>query len=53
MCMTISWCILESLGGNPDWLLFNKLFLSKNSKTLSNNNFSNIFEQIGNKEAGR
>ena len=29
--MAISWCILELLGRNPDWLLFNMLPISKNS----------------------
>ena len=32
--MAISWCILELLGRNPDWLLFNMLPLSKNSQIL-------------------
>ena len=27
--MAISWCILELLGRNPDWLLFNMLPISK------------------------
>ena len=29
--MAISWCILELLGRNTDWLLFNMLAISKNS----------------------
>ena len=48
--MAIIWCILESIGRKPDWLLFNKRSLSKNLQILSSNNFPNIFEQIGNKD---
>ena len=47
--MTISWFILELLGRNQYLLLFNKQFSSKISQILSNKNFSNIFEQVGNK----
>ena len=47
--MTISWCILESLGQNPVYLLFNKQLLSKNWQILSNSNFANTFVQIDKK----
>lgn len=45
--MAVSWCMLDSVIQNPDWVLFNKQFSFKNLQILLNSS-SNIYEQIGN-----
>ena len=48
--IAISWYMQGSLGLNPDWLLLEKLFLSRKSQILSKVRFSKVLEQMGKRD---